>query len=295
MITSLEPPAERDLPPARAATIRATLLSQTDSPTPDHRAGKLAPGRRSGRVRLALLAAVSLAAAGAVAAPLLGDDPAPATTLAMGPSELTSSLAETASDCLAGYPDDPMFAHMPRFPVAAGDLAVAAEHSGRAMAIYLADDGFLSCHTVREGDNEESGGFSIDEWHDRKDWLPGPVQLIDYGSSGHESGWVFAAGRVSARVDRLVLEHGNGASTEARLSQGAFGLVTTTEDVGPEAKLVAYDAAGEVVERDRFFAPLSMRDQCYAAPDGTVIYPAETGKEGAPGETDCLAAEPWVR
>lgn len=97
-----------------------------------------------------------------------------------------------------------------------------------------------------------------------------------------------AAGRVSFRVDRLVLEHGNGNSTGARLANGAFGLVTTSGDVQPDAELVAYDATGSVIEREGVFEPLSAPSRCYTDPTGKVVH-----SRVVEPDTDCLPAERW--
>jgi hypothetical protein len=278
MITDLEPPAERDLPRAAANRIRETLIREAGRRTRSP--------RRPGRVRLALAAVVVLAA-GVVSALQLRPEEPPATTIAMGPSELTASLAATVRDCRERWPDEAEFGKTQRALVESSTLAVAMEHDRRAMALFLGPDGYFTCDEVRRG-RISGSGFGIAAWNGQRDWLPGPVQRLSVASSGMDSGWAFAAGRVSHRVARLVLEHGAGATTEARLANGAFGLITATADVQPDAELVAYDAAGEVIERERFFEPLSVPSRCYTDPAGQVIY-----SRSPDPDRDCVPAERW--
>ncbi|MEU4423487.1 hypothetical protein AB0F81_22905 [Actinoplanes sp. NPDC024001] len=278
MIIDLEPPAERDLPPEKAARMRAALLRDVRE-----------PARRISRARLALAAAVVLAAA-AGAVQLLPRDAADTgvTTVAMGRAELSPSLLATVENCVDDLRDDEQNERTLRTIAATGELAVAIERGGRAIAVFFAEDGYLTCDEVRSGSREGSHGYGYDRWGGQHDWLPGPVQRMSVASSELEHGWVFAAGRVSHRVHRLVLEHGTGNRTEARLANGAFGLVTVTEDVQPGAELVAYDPAGRVIEREPLFEPMSVPGRCYTDPSGKVIY-----SRVVEPDRDCLPAEPW--
>jgi hypothetical protein len=100
-------------------------------------------------------------------------------------------------------------------------------------------------------------------------------------------------GRASARVKRLVLEHGDGRTTAARLKDGAFGLVSTGGPVRADAKLVSYDAHGNELGR----MPLFDRDErCYADPAGRVLYPIHVPRDAPPPDpATCLPTEPWGR
>lgn len=301
MIADLEPPAERDLPSIRAARMRARLRAEMRGP---------ASARRPRTARLALAGVVTAAVAAAVATPLLLPEEQP-TTVAMGPGELSPSLVVAVEDCLYGYPDRPMFEHGPRFPVTAADMAVAVEHDGRSTAVFLTREGYLACQHSAAGvlsGSEPSGGLSIQTWDGTRDWLPGPVQILQRSSEEADGGWVTAAGRISARVDRLVVDHGDGTITEARLSGGTFGVLTTTE-VKPDAALAAYAVDGTEIWRQPFFRPSPSRYQCYADPSGKIVYPAlglgnsdkdsgqaVTGSEpgqAAPADRSCLPAESW--
>jgi hypothetical protein len=57
-----------------------------------------------------------------------------------------------------------------------------------------------------------------------------------------------AAGRVSDRVARVVLESGTGTATEARLAGGTFAVVSDGAAAGG-GTLVSYDEAGTVIDR----------------------------------------------
>jgi hypothetical protein len=288
MITDLAPPAERDLPAGRASGIKARLRAEMRGPV------------RRPRARFALAGAVTAAVAAAVTVPMLLPEQTP-TTIAMGPGELSPSLSAAVDDCLYGYPDKEMFQHGPRFPVTPADVAVAVEHDGDATAVFLTDRGYVACQYTAPGPlpgSEPSGGFSIEEWKGTHDWLPGPVQILLRASSEAEGGWVTAAGRISARVTRVAVEHGDEA-VEARISGGTFGLLSTS-DVGADAALVAYTADGTEIWRQPFFQPTRTRYQCYADPEDTVVYPALdrkiNGKSGIAQPADsCLPAEPWRR
>ncbi|GIF36827.1 hypothetical protein [Actinoplanes xinjiangensis] len=286
MINLLEPPAERDLPPARAARMRARLRREMAAPVRP---------RRARRFALAGVATVAVAAVAAV--PLLRPAEAP-DTVAMGPGELNRPLSREVAACLNGYPDGPMFRDGARFPVTDDDLAVAVHHERRTTAVFLTEEGYLACERTEgllPGD-EPTGGFSIQEWNGTRDWLPGPVQLLMRTSTEIDSGAVDASGRVSPRVSRVELEHGDGGTTRARIVGGTFGLLSTTE-VGPDAALVAYDARGTEIWRRPFFgAPGPSR--CWADPAGNVVYPAvDTAPDpgGSPGvpDGDCLPAQAW--
>ncbi|PRY25647.1 hypothetical protein [Pseudosporangium ferrugineum] len=94
-------------------------------------------------------------------------------------------------------------------------------------------------------------------------------------------------GRVSTRVHRLVLDHGTGRTTGARLRDGAFGLVSRAADVRPDAALVSYDAGGGQLGWLPLFRRGDRPEPCYTGPDGAVLY-------GRPGP-DCRPAERWGR
>ncbi|WP_405096360.1 hypothetical protein [Micromonospora sp. NBC_01412] len=265
----LDPPAERDLPPARAARMRADL-HQTLRGRPT----------RSVRLRLAAATVAVLLAGVGVAATLEGEPGAGgAQVLAMGRAELSGSLLRAARQCLTWTKGGDS-------SLTLDDLAVAVERGDRAMVLFMSDAGYLTCEVTRQGGGEPSGGSSHERWP-RSDWLPGPVQRLLLTSSEPRGGDVAVSGRVSARVHRLVLDHGDGRTTTARISRGAFGLVTHARPVTGRAELVSYDAAGGELDRRPLFRPSDRFDHCYATPSGEVIY--------GPAGTDCRPAERWTR
>ncbi|MFG3419831.1 hypothetical protein ACIBTZ_23075 [Micromonospora sp. NPDC049460] len=269
MTKTLEPPGERDLPPRVADRMRADVLRAVRRPA-------------TGRVRLRL--AVGATALAVVAAGFAVRAPSDAETvevLAMGYGELSPSLRAAARQCLAWSPRDPDVA-----PTMT-DLAVAAERGDRAVVFFLAETGYVTCDVHRSAGAEVSGGLSIDRWP-AHDLLPGPVQRLLLTSTKRSGGDVTVSGRVSSRVARLVLEHGDGKTTAARISDGVFAVMTVGADLDEDgAQLVSYDAAGTEIDRRRLFQPSDEFDHCYVDPAGTVVY-------GRPGG-DCRPAEPWGR
>ncbi|MFG1890367.1 hypothetical protein ACGFIR_21175 [Micromonospora sp. NPDC049051] len=169
------------------------------------------------------------------------------------------------------------------------DLAVATERGSRALVLFMNDVGYATCDVRAAGPRREpSGGLSADRWP-HGEWLPGPVQRLLLTSTEHDGGDVSVSGRVSGRVNRLVLDHGDGRTTAARLSGGAFGLMTTgarlRADDRPE--LISYDDRGAVLDRRPLFQAENQLDRCYTTPSGALIY----GRSA----TNCLPAEAWRR
>ncbi|MGX6603581.1 hypothetical protein ACWKSP_15765 [Micromonosporaceae bacterium Da 78-11] len=287
MSTMLEPPAERDLPPGHAARRRADLMRAL----PDRRNSRSPAGRKkAAHTRRWVAAAGTLALAAII---LVRPEHRPE-TLALGAAEMSPSLRAAADQCLA-WQRGPGAGDAMVTPIVLADVAVAAEYRNRALVLFLTDEGYAGCE-LSDGDagsgpwpagrmsgKEVSGGLSISRWEHR-DWLPGPVQRLALSSSEPDGGWVAVTGRVSARVHRLVLEHGNGHTTTARLARGAFGIMTTGSDVQPDAELVSYDDSDQVIDRRALFQPF---DRCYTDPTGKII-------AGDPGAW-CLPADPWSR
>lgn len=268
----LIPPAERDLPAGRAVEMRARLAAEVRTP-------RRTPTRR--RVAVALAATAAVAAVGLAVWP---DHDQARQFLAFGPHELSPTLRQAADRCLS------LNEH--RVPVTIADLTVAAEQGDHTALMFLTDNHYLACDGWEPPHQSWSGGaaWSTDDPNWRSDWLPGPVQRLSLsGSTDPDGGDVVAIGRVSARVHRLVLEHGDGKITPARIAGGAFGLITDDENISKEgrADLVAYDKAGNEIDRRPLFTPFDQLGRCYVDPVGTVVY-------GRPGPA-CQPAEPWSR
>lgn len=122
-------------------------------------------------------------------------------------------------------------------------------------------------------------------------WMPGPVEIGGATSMTAEgtSDYFATAGRVSSRVTRLVLDHGNGRHTAANLAGGTFVVIADSAVDVDFAVLVAYDSAGNEVARREGWGHPGLSEQnadCYVDPAGTVVWGS------TPGAT-CRAAEAW--
>ncbi|MCW3844141.1 hypothetical protein ONA70_29025 [Micromonospora yasonensis] len=278
----LDPPAERDLPPTVARKMRAQLLRS---------AGRRAAHRP--RLRLAVIASMLLVVMSGVTA-MVWDAPdgRDVQVLAIGPGELSPTLRDAAEQCLRWHASEEKrhaAEGKPAVALSLADLSVATERGDHALVLFMNDVGYATCDLRSAGRNREvSGGISADPWPHGK-WLPGPVQKLLLTSTEHDGGDVSASGRVSERVQRLVLDHGNGHTTTARLSGGAFGLMTADArlkaDENPQ--LVSYDKRGVEIDRRPLFQPEDQLDHCYTTPSGKLIY-------GKPSGT-CRQAEAWKR
>jgi hypothetical protein len=206
--------------------------------------------------------------------------------LAMSPGELDPSLRRVVDQCLEWMkPRDG--APEPEFvPVSRSDVTIASRHGSWTGVLFLNETGYMACDVQLADGHERSGSVGGEAWPHRG-WLPGPVQRLSLSSTEADGGSVAVLGRVSARVHRLVLEHGNGRTTTARLRDGAFGLISRTDDVREDAELVSYDAAGREIDRRRLFQYSGVFPHCYTDPAGKVIY-------DGPGPR-CLPADPWTR
>lgn len=263
-------PAERDLPPAREAQMRKDLITAMRRPR---------ARVRSTRLRLAIAIAAVVAVAGGVLLAMQSNRDGGEDLLAMGPDELSPTLRRAAEQCLAWNGN--------RYPVSMPDLAVAAQQGHRAQLLFLNDSGYFECDvTVDPGEESHGGTDGATAWP-HGDLLPGPVEVLGVGMTG-DPGEVAVAGRLSARVHRLVLEHGDGHTTTARLNNGVFALISDG-DVQTDAGLVGYDAGGREIYRQQLFSALYQDDpeRCYTDPSGDVIY-------GQPGP-HCQPAERWTR
>ncbi|HET9517485.1 MAG TPA: hypothetical protein VFO77_07170, partial [Actinoplanes sp.] len=242
----------------------------------------------------AVVGAVVVVAAGVtMAVNIIGDTRADTRILAMAQSELTPSLHDAARDCLAfnaaakADAEGEARGHFAG-PMATTDLAVAAERGDETAVLLMNDREYLACERSAPDGREPTGGMSSGRWKNR-DWVPGPVQRLSMTSTEMQGGDVTVIGRVSSRVHRLVLDHGDGHQTPARLKRGVFGLISDGHRVRQDAALVTYDADGKEIGREPLFRPLEEGEdgRCYVNPAGDVVF----GKKG----TGCLRAEPWSR
>ncbi|MEU8329711.1 hypothetical protein [Micromonospora sp. NPDC048839] len=263
----LDPPAERDLPPGRAARMRADLVTSIRRPR----------RRRAVRLGIATVATAAAVVAGVATVPR-GDE---VRHLAMGSGELSPTLHRAVERCLEWN------GQMERIPLSINDLAVAAEQDHHGVALFITDTGYFTCNVSMQPGQEISGGATGARVWPQRAWLPGSIQRLLLVSSEADGGDVAVTGRVSARVQRLVLAHGDGQTTTARLVNGVFGLLTDHAEVTRDAELVSYDTAGAEIDRRLLFRPSDEFDHCYVDSAGTLVY-------GEPG-ADCRPAEPWGR
>ncbi|MEU7982622.1 hypothetical protein AB0B63_29325 [Micromonospora sp. NPDC049081] len=274
----LDLPAERGLPPEAALAMRARILGFA-SPPP----------ARTPRLRVAVAAVLLLAVACGVAA-VGWDRPArsPGQVLAMGQGELSPTLRDAAEWCLQWNSPRRQAPGERPVPVSLADLAVAVERGGRVLVLFMNDVGYATCDVEWAGTARVSGGGATEPWP-HGEWLPGPVQRLLLISTEPDGGDVSVGGRVSPRVHRLVIDHGDGHTTAARLSAGVFGLLTSDARLraGNDPELVSYDAGGAEIDRRPLFQPEDQLEHCYAGPDGKRIY-------GRPA-SGCRAAEKWRR
>ncbi|MFY1685417.1 hypothetical protein ACN265_28250 [Micromonospora sp. WMMD730] len=275
----LDLPGERDLPPRASLAIRARIL---DSVSP--------PPARTPRLRAAVaVAALLVVASGAVA--VVSDRPEGSTVqvLAMGAGELSPSLRRAAERCLQWNSPQRQTQRDPQeppVPVSLADLAVGIERGGRALVLFMNDVGYATCDVEWAGTARESGGGTVEPWP-HGELLPGPVQRLLLTSTEADGGDVSVSGRVGSRVHRLVLDHGDGHTTAARLLRGAFGLMTSDArlSAGDAPELVSYDATGTEIDRRPLFQAEDELEHCYTDPVGKRIY-------GRPA-SGCRPAEKW--
>ncbi|GAA3726407.1 hypothetical protein GCM10022225_04380 [Plantactinospora mayteni] len=218
--------------------------------------------------------------------------------LAMSAAELSPSQRGAVEQCLDWSREQRAHNTVgptpPPLEVTLENLAVAAQQGHDSVMLFLTDVGYFACTVISEPGKEVTGANSSDEWGDRRNWLPGPVQLLGRSSSEFDGGDVMVTGRASTRVQRLVLEHGDGRTTTARLKDGAFGLVSSNGAVRADARLVSYDADGNELGQLPVFDK-GDQDGCYVDPAGKVLYQPQHAKD-EPSSVDpasCAPAERW--
>jgi hypothetical protein len=244
------------------------------------------PYRRRRRRRMALAATGLVAAVGmTVTVVARGDDSV--RVLAMSESEMTPTLRDAAAQCLTWSAEQGLQSRNDTpTPWSMTDLAVATERGDDSVVLFVTAERFVACD-ISTGWNGW-GGIAHGTWASPT-WMPGPVQKLGMSSTHIDGGQVLVTGRVSDRVHRLVLDHGDGHTSTARLGRGVFGLISEDNDVTDNAELISYDADGGEIGRQRLFGHLDHLEdqQCYVDPSGTIVL-------GEPGGV-CLPAETWTR
>jgi hypothetical protein len=273
----LDPPAERDLPPARFVQMKTELMAAVRQRPAAERGP--ATRRFSAQPRWAMAAAAAVVVAAVPVSLAVRHQFGGGDVLAMSTAEITPSLREALTECVKASAHSNELDPSPPPPVTMADLGVAAQRDGKTVAVFLRPDGYVTCETEGSG----AWGVGYDEWGSRE-WLPGPVHVLSSSTTELDGGELSMAGRVSERVHRLVLDHGDGRTTRARIKDGLFGVVTGDGKVRENAELVSYDRTGKEIGRMSVYHEV---DRCYTDPAGTILY----GESGG----DCLPAERWAR
>ncbi|GIJ49566.1 hypothetical protein Val02_64520 [Virgisporangium aliadipatigenens] len=283
MNSVLEPPAERDLPPGHRERMRQSLLREID-------------GGRDRRPRRPLVPLAALAGAAVLIAavvmtttglPWNGDSRTDVRAYAYRGGVVPQDVRRTADRCLADNDfaqrhDDPRM----RPEAVVGDLELVnyVSRNGTVAVYYLADNVLVACLNQPA---EDSRSIAVEPLGD---WLPGAVQ-IDGGVSEHIDGGGAAfsvLGRVAPGVHRVVLEHGDGLTTEANVLDGTFVVIADGPVRPGRGSLVSYDSAGTVLDRRPAWAMDQKEPRpCYTDPAGTVVVGS--------GSTGCGTAERWRR
>jgi hypothetical protein len=279
----LEPPAERELHPRRQAEMRARLMRAT---TPE--ATTRAPHRPRRRFALAAAGlAVTVGIATFVAVDPLGGART-TETLAYSGGAVPPEVRRAADQCLAdnrGIDDDSAIPDAARGGRIGGDLELVnfLGRRGEVAVVFTTGTATVYCFNQPERGGRSASRTAV------SNWLPGPI-VIEGGSSAEIEGSSdrFAlGGRVSPRVGRVVLDHGNGRTTEANLAGGTFTVINDGAVEVEASVLVTYDRAGAVIDRRPGWAELTEQTStCYTDPAGRVV----TGS--MPG-ADCRPAEAW--
>jgi hypothetical protein len=242
---------------------------------------------RSHRGRLALVGAFAAATAAAVVAGsvLLAGGHGRPTVLAFGDGAVSPRLQQAIDWCAER-------AQMVE-PGSKPRLVNRGEAGDYAIAVFLTDTRMIACDAGPNGGGGHYGPYG--QLH----WLPGPISVeaasATTAKGGEGGGDVFLAGRISNRVGRVELDHGDGRLTTARLSEGTFAVATDGADIADgKAVLVTYDRAGKAIDRRAALflentgltADGRYTESCWTDPAGTRVY-------GRTGTTDCKQADPW--
>jgi len=284
----LPAPVERDLPVGRHQLLKEYLMREINAAPPppavpaavEPAAPVPAPARRPRRPVWAAAAGVAVVAAAAVAAGTLGHDPGRPRVFAFGVGAVSPRLRQAIDLCTDRARQVE--------PGTTPRLVNRGEAGDYAIAVFLTPTRMITCDTGPTGAGLNYGPYG------QQNWLPGPISVQGAGSTEANGGDVFVAGRISARVARVELAHGDGSATVARLSDGTFAVATNGAHIAAGAALlVSYDRGGQVIDR----RPALYLENTRSTPDGRYaetcwLDPAGTAVYGVAGP-DCGQAERW--
>jgi hypothetical protein len=302
MSTINQLPPERDLPADRLARLRARVLTAIAEPAARRRG---VAGRRPGLavasgLATAACAAIAIVGVGALSGSVQQRDE----VYALGDGVLSPPVRKAGRECLklASYeaPDE----RLPK-PItwSADSPPVLLNHLEQprrgALLVYQTQSTLIYCglgpHVLGgpEVTKDEAWGAGTG-WLDGSPWLPGPISNEAAGSTKLGEGYLYALGRVSPRVARVVLDDGAGHRSTARLANGTFVVFSDGSIKG--GMLVSYDATGKEIDRRPALAQPEGR--CYTDPAGNLVNPVsrhEFEQAYRSGTVRCRSAEPWSR
>ncbi|GAA0912344.1 hypothetical protein [Virgisporangium aurantiacum] len=283
-LRAMPPDVHQDL--ARRQSILNRVLAEAPSVRPGRRTGLHGPRRRLAFGAAALAVAVGVGALFTVG-PLGADR---SDTLAFHGGEVPPEVRAAADRCI----EDNNGLRQRLGPSGPGPapslenlrLVNFLRQHGRVQVIYVSDTTIAYCTNSSEEQERSAGYQPIDPW------LRGPISVESESSSEYGGGGevLDIAGRASARVGRIVLDHGNGRTTEANLVDGTFIINNDGPVKVGHGTLVTYDRAGNVIDRRPAGRSGDPDRSCYTDPTGAVVLSAVA--EPAL-DRPCQPAESW--
>ncbi|GAA0950476.1 hypothetical protein GCM10009558_066700 [Virgisporangium aurantiacum] len=212
----------------------------------------------------------------------LADGLGPAAALAYAGGAIAPEIQRAADQCI-----EDNRVHTDLEPALPDDLRLAnlVSRNGNVAVVFTTEGGALYCF------NEPGNGSRSMTRRVVSNWMPGAIEIGGATSmEAHGTSDYFAtAGRVSSRVARVVLDHGNGRQTAANVADGTFVVIADGDVEVDETVLVAYDSAGTEIARSQGWSRRGLSEQsadCYVDPTGAVVWGSTPG-------TVCRDAEAW--
>jgi hypothetical protein len=296
-------PPERDLPADRHTHLRTRVLTMIAEPAAGRRTAAGRPPARIAAAGLAAAACIAVTWVGISGPSSSGQHP---DVYALGDNVLSPRTRDAGRKCLKLARLDEGYGAFVTWPAdSPPTLLNHIEQPGRgAIVIYQVQAKILYCSIgpavktgsePREFTTDGSGAAGLGVL-DSSQWLPGPISLEHAVSTDREGGYVYAAGRVSARVVGVVLDDGAGHRSAARLAQGTFVILSDGRIKPGAGMLISYDGNGK--ETDRRPALDQPDGRCYTDPAGNLVNPTSNEKfeiAYTSSKARCKPAEPWSR
>lgn len=280
-------PTERDLPPARHATIRAGLVTAVHG-------RRERPTLRWAAPVLAAFAAV-LIAIGAMA--LTGGGPTdratPAATTRVGPPPAVPGISADRAraierDCARTYADGPLAApgERPQLTKDVRDLRLYQTAAGPdgTLGLLIGPNFAITCLLDKAGDTVRTpGGGSLPA--DTRGWLATEVSVdVEYGTGDLTGpGEKTVGGRVGPSVARLTVTRGSTTVDVTPVNGTFLTHLAWTVSASADTVVKAYDQDGNLIpDTDQDYTA------CYKNPAGRII--AEGNGQPA---SECRPAVRW--